>query len=72
MSYIAGAPDGLVLEASLVDRWIVATFEDSEVTAAAKIYEQRKQQSNGLHFLLVQPDDSGMTYTGFWLLKAED
>ncbi len=72
LSYIAGAPDGLVLEASLVDRWIVATFEDSEVTAAAKIYEQRKQQSNGLHFLLVQPDDSGMTYTGFWLLKAED
>ncbi len=72
LSYIAGAPDGLVLEASLVDRWIVATFEDSEVTTAAKVYEQRKQQSQGLHFLLLQPDDSGMTYTGFWLLKLED
>jgi hypothetical protein len=24
-----------------------------------------------LHFLLVQPDDSGMTYTGFWLLMAD-
>jgi RNA-binding protein Tab2/Atab2 len=72
LKYVAGAPDGLVLEASLVDRWIVVTFADSEVTAAAKVYEQRKQQSRGLHFLLVQPDDSGMTYTGFWLLQAED
>ncbi|BCL38234.1 Tab2/Atab2 family RNA-binding protein [Nostoc sp. MS1] len=70
LNYIAGAPDGLVLEASLVDRWILVTFEDAEVSAAAKVYEQRKQQSKGLHFLLVQPDDSGITYTGFWLLQA--
>ncbi|NJL78215.1 MAG: DUF1092 family protein [Richelia sp. RM2_1_2] len=69
LNYIAGAPDGLVLEAGLVDRWIVATFEDEEVTAAAKLYQQRQQQTQGLHFLLVQPDDSGMTYTGFWLLQ---
>lgn len=71
LNYIAGAPDGLILEAGLVDRWVVATFEDKEVAAAAQTYEQRKQQSRGLHFLLVQPDDSGMTYTGFWLLKAD-
>jgi hypothetical protein len=69
LNYIAGAPDGLILEAGLVDRWIIATFEDSEVTAAAAEYERRKQISQGLHFLLVQPDNSGMTYTGFWLLK---
>ncbi|MEO1432675.1 MAG: Tab2/Atab2 family RNA-binding protein [Cyanobacteria bacterium J06633_8] len=69
LNYIAGAPDGLVLEAGLVDRWIVATFEDEEVSQAAALYQQRKQQSQGLHFLLVQPDDSGMTYTGFWLLQ---
>jgi hypothetical protein len=68
LNYIAGAPDGLVLEASLVDRWIVATFEDEEVSEAAKIYQKRQQNTQGLHFLLVQPDDSGMTYTGFWLL----
>jgi hypothetical protein len=71
LNYIAGAPDGLVLEAGLVDRWIVATFEDAEVAAAAQVYEQRKQQSQGLHFLLVQPDESGMTYSGFWLLQAD-
>jgi hypothetical protein len=72
LNYIAGAPDGLVLEAGLVDRWVVATFEDNEVAAAARTYEQRKQLSRGLHFLLVQPDDSGMTYTGFWLLRSQD
>ncbi|MFN6567091.1 Tab2/Atab2 family RNA-binding protein [Dendronalium sp. ChiSLP03b] len=71
LNYLAGAPDGLVLEAGLIDRWIVATFEDAEVVAAAKVYEQRKQQSQGLHFLLVQPDESGMTYSGFWLLQTE-
>jgi hypothetical protein len=72
LNYIAGAPDGLVLEAGLVDRWVVATFEDNEVASAARMYEQRKQLSRGLHFLLVQPDDSGMTYTGFWLLGEKE
>jgi len=71
LNYIAGAPDGLILEAGLVDRWVVATFEDKEVATAAQTYEQRKLLSKGLHFLLVQPDDSGMTYTGFWLLQDE-
>ena len=71
LNYIAGAPDGLVLEAGLIDRWVVGTFEDEEAAAAGRMYEQRKQLSQGLHFLLVQPDESGMTYTGFWLLKAE-
>ena len=71
LNYIPGAPDGLILEASLVDRWVVATFEDSEVAAAAQTFEQRKQQSKGLHFLLVRPDDSGMTHTGIWLLQQE-
>jgi hypothetical protein len=71
LNYIVGTPDGLVLEAGLVDRWVVATFEDKEVAAAAQTYEQRKQLSRGLHFLLVQPDDSGMTYTGFWLLQGD-
>ncbi|MBD2196318.1 MULTISPECIES: Tab2/Atab2 family RNA-binding protein [Calothrix] len=71
LNYVAGAPDGLVLAAGLVDRWIVATFTDSEVATAAKLYQQRQQLSRGLHFLLVQPDDSGMTYSGFWLLQSE-
>ena len=61
---------GLVLESGLVDRWIFATFESVAVAKAARIYEQRKQDSNGLHFLLIQPDDSGMTHTGIWILLA--
>ena len=66
-----GKSGGLVLEVGLVDRWIFATFEDESVAKAALNYEQSKQPSQGLHFLLVQPDNSGMTYTGFWLLKNE-
>jgi len=72
LNHIAGAPDGLILEAGLIDRWIVATFEDKEVSQSAQMYEQRKGLSKGLHFLLVQPDDSGMTYTGLWLLQQEE
>ncbi|HAC62636.1 MAG TPA: hypothetical protein DCF68_03630 [Cyanothece sp. UBA12306] len=63
---------GLILEAGLVDRWILATFEDSEMAQAAQRYETQKQSSNGLHFLVVQPDDSGVTYSGFWLLREEE
>ena len=71
LNYIAGQPDGLVLEAGLVDRWIVATFEDREVATAAQAYEQRKHLSQELHFLIVQPDDSGMTFSGLWLLRED-
>jgi RNA-binding protein Tab2/Atab2 len=71
LNYVPGELAGLVLEAGLADRWVVATFADNEVVASAQAYAQRQQQSQGLHFLLVQPDDSGMTYTGFWLLRAE-
>jgi hypothetical protein len=70
LNYIPGEPDGLILEAGLVDRWVVATFEDADVTAAAKAFRDRQQASQGLHFLLVQPDDSGVTYSGFWLLQT--
>ncbi len=71
LNYIAteiGKSGGLILEAGLIERWIFATFESEAVAKAARIYEQRKQDSKGLHFLLVQPDDSGMTHTGIWLL----
>ncbi|PZV09455.1 MAG: hypothetical protein DCF22_18440 [Leptolyngbya sp.] len=71
LSYVSGAPDGLVLEAGLVDRWVLATFDDAEIAIAAQTYEVRKQLGKGLHFLLIQPDDSGMTYTAFWLLKQD-
>lgn len=72
LNYMAGAPDGLILEAGLAERWVVATFEDQAVATAARTYQQRQQLSQGLHFLLVQPDESGMTYSGFWLLRPEE
>lgn len=69
LNYIPGDPDGLILEAGLVDRWVLATFHNEEAIAAAQTFRQRQQDSKGLHFLLVQPDNSGMTYSGFWLLQ---
>jgi hypothetical protein len=71
LNYIPGQPDGLILEAGLVERWVLTTFEDPEVIAAANTFQQRQQAAKELHFLLVQPDDSGMTYSGFWLLQKE-
>lgn len=69
LHYIPGEPDGLILETGLVERWVLNTFTDPEVKAAAQTFQTRQQQANGLHFLLVQPDDSGVTYSGFWLLQ---
>ena len=69
LSYRRGDPDGLILEAGLCDRWVFTTFSDPEVAAAGQRFEQRKQASGGLHFVLVRPDDSGMTTTGLWLLQ---
>jgi len=69
LTYIPGAPDGVILEAGLVDRWVLTTFEDEQVAAAGGNFSDRQQQAQGLHFLLVRPDDSGMTFTGLWLLR---
>lgn len=70
-NYMVGSPQGLILESGLVDRWVMATFEDAEVGEAGKIFEVKKHLAKGLHFLLVQPDDLGITFSGFWLLKGE-
>jgi len=70
LQYIAGKPDGLLLEAGLADRWILATFEDADMAGAARTFTERKQAAKGLHFLLIRPDDSGVTYSGLWLLQS--
>ena len=64
-----GKSGGFVLETGLADRWVFNTFESEQAAAIAKSYEEKKQTAQGLHFLLIQPDDSGMTYTAFWLLR---
>lgn len=70
LTYTPGEPDGLILDVGLVDRWVIATFTDAGAIAAAQTFRQRLVQSQGLHFLLVQPDDSGITYSGLWMLRA--
>jgi len=64
-----GKSGGFILETGLIDRWVFNTFESEEAAEIAKSYESKKQASKGLHFLLIQPDDSGMTTTAFWLLR---
>ncbi len=68
--YVAGELGGLLMDVANGDRWILATFADSDVAIAGQQFEQRKQASKGLHFLLVQPDDTGVTYSGIWLLQS--
>ena len=64
-----GKSGGFILETGLVDRWVFNTFESEQAATIARKYEQNKKASKGLHFLLIQPDNSGMTTTAFWLLK---
>ncbi|MEO0869723.1 MAG: Tab2/Atab2 family RNA-binding protein [Cyanobacteria bacterium J06642_11] len=70
LQYMAGSPDGLILEAGLCDRFVLTTFDNADVRGAANAFEQRKATAKGLHFLLIRPDDSGMTYSGLWLLQV--
>jgi RNA-binding protein Tab2/Atab2 len=72
ITFILGDLDGLILRSGNRDRWILATSQDPEVRQAGLTFTERLQASSGLHFLLVQPDDSGMTYSGFWLLRSAD
>lgn len=69
LKFIPGPINGLILEAGETDRWVLATFTDAEVTQSAQLFVERKYRSQGLHFLLVQPDNTGVTYSGFWLLQ---
>lgn len=61
---------GLIMAAGLNERYVLVTYDDADIVSAAQGFEQGKQGSQGLHFLLVQPDDSGVTYTGMWLLSS--
>lgn len=56
---------------STQEQWILATYQDEAVALAGQGFEARKGQSQGIHFLLIQPDDSGVTYTGLWLLQEK-
>lgn len=69
LKFIPGPVNGLILEAGERDRWVLATFTDAAVIRAAQLFVERKYRSQGLHFLLVQPDNTGVTYSGFWLLQ---
>jgi RNA-binding protein Tab2/Atab2 len=60
----------IILTTAQQERWILATYQDSVVREAGQAFESRKVQSRQIHFLLIQPDDSGMTHSGLWILKG--
>lgn len=60
---------GAVMLDSASHRWILATYQDQAVQEAAKNFEDLKLHSSGIHFLLIQPDDSGTTHSGLWILR---
>lgn len=51
-------------------QWILATYQDKDVRLAAQTFEERKIQSSGIHFLLIQPDGTEVTYSGLWILRV--
>ena len=59
----------IILSTAQQARWILATYQDEDVRVAGQIFEARKAQSKGIHFLLIQPDDSGVTHSGLWILR---
>ncbi|NJK29758.1 MAG: DUF1092 family protein [Acaryochloris sp. SU_5_25] len=61
---------GLILAAGLNERYVLVTYDDPDMVLVAQKFEQDQHNSQGLHFLLIQPDDSGVTYTGLWLLST--
>ncbi len=70
LRYLAGEPDGLILEAGLDERWVLATAVDGEVRQVGERFGERMMAARGLHFLVIAPDDSGMTTSGVWLLQG--
>jgi hypothetical protein len=66
----ANLAGGLVLTSADTQRWVIMTFQDQAIATAGQRYQQRLQRAQGLHFLLVQPDDTEVTHTALWLLKA--
>ncbi len=62
----------IILTTAQKERWILATYQDEAVRDAGNSFEARKAQSQGIHFLLIQPDDSGVTHAGLWILKDDN
>jgi RNA-binding protein Tab2/Atab2 len=51
-------------------RWIMTTYQDQDVKVASETFEALKLKTSGIHFLLIQPDNTGRTHSGLWLLRS--
>ncbi|BAC92228.1 Tab2 family RNA-binding protein [Gloeobacter violaceus] len=70
LQYTRAEIDGLILEAGLDERWILATFDDPGMRERGRQFAERLAGSRGLHFLAVQPAEGSPQIAGFWLLQT--
>jgi hypothetical protein len=61
----------LILETGLNQRWSYGSYRVSEAAnQEARAWERAKKNTNGLHFLVIQPDPESELIAGLWLMKA--
>jgi hypothetical protein len=70
LSYVEAESSAVLLETDTEERWILATFEDTEMKASARQFIERMDQLHGLHFIAVQASEEAEAITGFWLLQS--
>jgi len=61
--------DQLILEAGLEDRWLLATLDPQEASAAAQAFASAREQAAGLQFIAVVSGPEAERLEGFWLLR---
>lgn len=59
----------ICLETGVSDSWVLANITSSETKAEAEAFENRKKETDGIHFLAIQSPDESESFAGFWLLK---
>jgi len=67
-----GANPIIRLETGASDSWILANLTDPQTLAEAKSFEERKLQTQKVHFLAIQANPETESFAGFWLLKEEE
>jgi len=65
---MSAKPRFLVLETSVVDRWLFSNLKSDRLKDDARKFNDQKTAAKGLHFLAVQNPDTDAV-PGFWLLQ---
>jgi RNA-binding protein Tab2/Atab2 len=66
------APDRLLLETGLDERWNLSGLRQSELQMEAAAFEKAKRRAQGVHFLAIQVDPDQTSFEGFWLMQDSE